>query len=161
MFKRRISYHEYIQSDEWRMKEEAAKKAAGYRCQVCNTSRHEVSLDAHHRSYANLGDEKPDDITVLCRSCHELFSNHGKVQDPKRIKEADFVAILNSFWGRMFFEYGVSMENVGRWRRYETEKGIARELTCGDWKQFDRLMKVVIGRLPKLEEYEEVEDGRF
>ena len=152
IFKNRVNYREYIQSKEWREKAEQAKKEAGYRCQVCNASKHEQRLDAHHRTYANLGNEQPGDITVLCAICHELFSVNGQLTNIKRIKEADFEQILNSFWGRMFWSYGV--DSAGRWQVYETEKKIANEIAGGDWKQFDRLMKVVIKRIPKLEEVE-------
>ena len=79
----RINYHEYITSLEWRQKAEAAKRRAGQRCQVCNRPRSEVTLDAHHRTYERLGDELPEDITVLCRDCHELFSKQGKLAGSK------------------------------------------------------------------------------
>ena len=34
----RLDYHEYIKSDEWKIKASAAKQSAGWRCQVCNLS---------------------------------------------------------------------------------------------------------------------------
>jgi 5-methylcytosine-specific restriction endonuclease McrA len=73
---RRVNYYEYIASPAWRAKADAAKKAAGYRCQVCN--RDGVKLDAHHRTYARLGHERPEDITVLCRDCHELYETNKR-----------------------------------------------------------------------------------
>lgn len=75
-------YYEYIKSPKWREKAEEAKARAGNRCQVCNRSRAEVQLDAHHRTYERLGHELPEDITVLCRECHELY------EDAKRIRSA-------------------------------------------------------------------------
>lgn len=71
--KPRVDYFTYIQSPQWKRKADAAKKRAGYRCQICNRHKSEVTLDAHHRTYERLGDERPDDITVLCRDCHELY----------------------------------------------------------------------------------------
>lgn len=71
---RRVDYYTYIASPEWKSKAEAAKKRAGYRCQVCNRGPQEgARLDAHHRTYARLGHERPEDITVLCHNCHELY----------------------------------------------------------------------------------------
>jgi 5-methylcytosine-specific restriction endonuclease McrA len=59
------------------LKAQAAKRRAGFRCQVCNgTSR----LQAHHRHYLTLGNEKPEDITVLCAECHKLFSKNKRVR---------------------------------------------------------------------------------
>lgn len=73
-----IDYHEYIQSPEWRKRAEAARVRAGNRCQVCNRHRKEVVLDAHHRTYERLGNELPEDITVLCRDCHSLYETAKK-----------------------------------------------------------------------------------
>lgn len=71
--RKRLDYSDYIKSPEWKQKAAVAKKRAGYRCQVCNRHKNEVVLDAHHRTYARLGHERPEDITVLCRNCHELY----------------------------------------------------------------------------------------
>jgi 5-methylcytosine-specific restriction endonuclease McrA len=76
-----VDYNEYtgyISSPEWRQKAEEAKSKAGYRCQVCNRSRTEVQLDAHHRTYERLGNELQEDITVLCRECHQLYEDAKK-----------------------------------------------------------------------------------
>lgn len=76
---RRIDYYEYIASAEWKQKADTAKKAAGYRCQVCNKSKDEgAMLDAHHRTYERLGHERPEDVTVLCRDCHSLFEENKR-----------------------------------------------------------------------------------
>lgn len=74
----KIDYYEYIKSQEWREKAEEAKARAGNRCQVCNRSRAEVQLDAHHRTYDRLGNERPEDITVLCRDCHQIYEDKKK-----------------------------------------------------------------------------------
>lgn len=72
------AYYEYLRSDEWKEKAEKAKAEAGNRCQTCNRSRAETQLDAHHRTYEHLGNERPGDITVLCRDCHQLFEDNKK-----------------------------------------------------------------------------------
>lgn len=64
-------YLQYLKSYDWQVKRQRALKSAGYRCQVCNS---EMSLEVHHRTYDNIGDEQPSDLTVLCDPCHELFS---------------------------------------------------------------------------------------
>lgn len=75
-----IDYYEYINSPEWKKKSEEAKSRAGYRCQVCNRGQEEITLNTHHRSYKNLGNESAEDLTVLCRECHELFESNGKIK---------------------------------------------------------------------------------
>ena len=52
---------------------ELSNCGANWKCQVCNESNDKVVLDAHHRTYERLGDELPEDITVLCRDCHSLY----------------------------------------------------------------------------------------
>ena len=74
-----FSYEEYIVSDEWKERAQQAKARAGQRCQVCNASREDVQLDTHHRTYERLGDEDPRDLIVLCRTCHTLFHEHGRL----------------------------------------------------------------------------------
>lgn len=73
-------YQKYIESKEWQTKAEEAKARVGNRCQVCNRSRAEVQLDAHHRTYERLGKELPEDITVLCRDCHQLYEDEKKAK---------------------------------------------------------------------------------
>ena len=70
-----MDYNAYINSDEWLHKSEQAKRNANYHCQVCyGTER----LEAHHNNYNHLGQELPEDITVLCHKCHSLFSLENK-----------------------------------------------------------------------------------
>ncbi len=73
-----VDYHAYIKSKEWRVKATEAKRRAGWRCQVCNRHKSEVTLAAHHRTYERLGEELASDITVLCRDCHELYEQNRK-----------------------------------------------------------------------------------
>lgn len=67
---RSMSYPEYLQTPEWKRRAKAAKKAAGYRCQVCNKP---GPLHAHHRTYEQRGNERPGDLIALCQDCHKLF----------------------------------------------------------------------------------------
>ncbi len=78
------AYQDYIRSATWKTRAFAAKERADWKCQVCNRSRREVVLDAHHRTYERLGRELPEDITVLCRDCHSLYElnkNHKESEE--------------------------------------------------------------------------------
>jgi 5-methylcytosine-specific restriction endonuclease McrA len=71
-----VDYYKYIRSPKWRRISREAKERAGWKCQVCNgTDR----VQTHHRTYVNLGHEKPEDLFVLCDECHELFSKNGRL----------------------------------------------------------------------------------
>lgn len=69
-------YDIYLQTAHWAAVRLRALDAAGNRCQMCNTDK---LLQVHHRTYANRGSEKPGDVTVLCRDCHEAFHKNGRL----------------------------------------------------------------------------------
>jgi 5-methylcytosine-specific restriction endonuclease McrA len=71
-------YHKYIGSREWREHPVrlAELEASGFRCRLCNTGAEDNVLEAHHRTYANLGNEQPGDLTALCRDCHRVATDH-------------------------------------------------------------------------------------
>jgi hypothetical protein len=67
------TYENYLKSTIWRDLRAAAIERAGGRCQICNS---DLLLQVHHRKYpSSLGWEHPEDLTVLCRRCHDLFHN--------------------------------------------------------------------------------------
>ena len=74
-----VDYYEYIQSPEWHLVSYTAKVNAGWRCRVCNLAGNYSNLHTHHRTYERLGNERPDDLTVLCADCHKLFHDNGKI----------------------------------------------------------------------------------
>lgn len=65
-----VDYHKYLKSARWKAKAKAARKRAGYRCQLCNS---QAPLEVHHRTYERLGYERADDLIALCSSCHQSF----------------------------------------------------------------------------------------
>jgi hypothetical protein len=67
-----VNYESYLHSDDWKKVRKSALRRAKNRCQLCNKT---DGLDVHHRTYENLGKEKPEDVTVLCRECHEKHHN--------------------------------------------------------------------------------------
>jgi len=71
---RTMPYVEYLRSPEWRARRERKLEAADHRCQFCN--RHRSSLDVHHRTYENFGEELDSDLIVVCRACHNTFHRH-------------------------------------------------------------------------------------
>lgn len=90
-----VKYRAYLQSKEWKAKAEAAKIRAGNRCQGCNRPRSEVQLEAHHRTYERIGKERPGDITVLCRDCHQSIEvSKAKISLAQKIKEPECGACI-------------------------------------------------------------------
>lgn len=66
----RVNYAEYIRSEAWQIRRKWKLEQADFKCQVCNSG---GELHVHHRTYARLGSERENDLTVLCKKCHEKF----------------------------------------------------------------------------------------
>lgn len=64
-------YYEYLHSAQWKQKRQEAIERALGKCQLCSSSHR---LEAHHRTYERLGNELPEDITILCNACHRAHS---------------------------------------------------------------------------------------
>ena len=70
MANQEINYLSYLQSPKWRKKRNAALEKAGHKCQLCNSKR---NLHVHHKTYRNIGNERPEDLIVLDARCHMKF----------------------------------------------------------------------------------------
>jgi hypothetical protein len=73
---RHCMYPVYLSSDHWQTVRSFVLARARHRCQVCNST---DQLNVHHRTYARRGAELPEDMIVLCRSCHALFHQAGRL----------------------------------------------------------------------------------
>ena len=61
-------YNTYLRSSHWRKTRVGVLVRAGYRCEECGNNR---SLQIHHLSYSNLGNESPYELQCLCSKCHK------------------------------------------------------------------------------------------
>lgn len=90
-----MDYDEYINSHEWELKASDAKRRADFRCQVCYSP---SDLQVHHRTYIRLGQEDPGDLTVLCDTCHEMYTKAHRITrwllDPVPYKPISFERLL-------------------------------------------------------------------
>lgn len=73
-----IPYYEYLETSAWKAKRRQKFRQAGYRCQICNSG---GTLNVHHRTYERVGNELLEDLVVLCRNCHDLFYEHGRLEE--------------------------------------------------------------------------------
>lgn len=101
-----VDYYEYIASEEWRSKADATKARDGH-CLLCGSTHH---LDAHHLTYAHLGDERPDELVTLCRRCHELVHENGLHESLSgligKLTNKDDAARATKGWGAMYDRFG-------------------------------------------------------
>ncbi|MCV3216612.1 replicative DNA helicase [Plectonema radiosum NIES-515] len=79
-----LKYHEYINSQEWQEVRKLALQRSGDKCQICGSKN---SLDVHHNSYDNLGNEREnlEDLVVLCSEHHQLY--HDALAEVERLAD--------------------------------------------------------------------------
>jgi len=73
-----MPYKEYLKTEHWERTRSEAMKRADYRCQMCNAG--DCELHTHHRTYEHLGNEKREDLIVLCEPCHSTFHKHRELE---------------------------------------------------------------------------------
>lgn len=80
-----MPYYDYLRTEEWQERRKKALKRAGFRCQVCNI--YGVRLNVHHRTYERRGEEDNKDLITLCKNCHTIFHENGKLASYGEIEE--------------------------------------------------------------------------
>lgn len=58
---------EYLNSEHWLEFARIVREFWGNKCVMCNKS----AKDVHHRTYERLGNERLQDVVLLCRDCHD------------------------------------------------------------------------------------------
>ena len=70
--KYRKKYKDYLASDQWaKIKIELLE----YRGAFCERCGNDNFLQVHHKTYKNVFNEEPEDLEILCKSCHEEEHN--------------------------------------------------------------------------------------
>jgi hypothetical protein len=73
-------YRDYLLTPEWAQRRRGALRRAGHACQTCGGG---GRLHVHHRTYERRGEERPDDLLVLCEDCHLAVHTTGGSHRPK------------------------------------------------------------------------------
>ncbi len=84
-------YRSYIKSKRWHRKREEKLKSVGWKCENCG-ERHD--LHVHHLSYRHLGDEKLDELQVLCEGCHCNEHEDEGFVDPITSRYLEFMSCV-------------------------------------------------------------------
>jgi len=93
-----MSYKEYLETDHWREKRKSALYRAKFKCQLCSSKE---NLHVHHNTYENRGNEKNEDLIVLCKECHER--HHGKlIEEKEESKNEKQIEISNQIKTKLF-----------------------------------------------------------
>ncbi len=78
---RRMPYHAYLQTPEWKRRRNRALARASWRCEQRDCTSTE-QLEVHHRRYDQLGAEPDEDLCVLCYGHH-----HGLHARAERLRQ--------------------------------------------------------------------------
>ena len=65
-------YKKYLLSDEWAQLKIDLFDHRGRECERCGSDKY---LQVHHLSYKNIFNEEPEDLEILCKSCHKKEHN--------------------------------------------------------------------------------------
>ena len=73
----RYTYNKYLCSEEWQDKRKHRLYIDCGMCTKCGKNSEQATLQAHHLTYKNVGDEDVyQDLVILCSHCHTI--EHGK-----------------------------------------------------------------------------------
>lgn len=70
IFMKNRDYKNYLKTNHWKEKRKKVLKGAKFKCQLCSNTN---NLHVHHNTYKNIGNEKKEDLIVLCDGCHKKF----------------------------------------------------------------------------------------
>ena len=76
----KAEYDDYLKSDRWKYLTQAIRRAVKA-CEMCSFP---YELNVHHKTYKRVGNERREDLIVLCRSCH---SRHHFVETADSIPD--------------------------------------------------------------------------
>ena len=80
---RQLAYPDYLKTRHWAEVKTAMRIAHGAKCQGDQCQgfdsywRDESHIHVHHMTYANKGNERYNDLRLLCESCHERAHKFG------------------------------------------------------------------------------------
>lgn len=80
-----INYKKVIHSDKWKLFRNNIMKKFSHTCQKCFRKFKPGFLHVHHLHYKTLGNEKEDDVLLLCQDCHH--EEHVRINRERKIKK--------------------------------------------------------------------------
>lgn len=64
----KATYLDYLKSKKWKSIRIKLFEMRGHRCELCGGNK---VIQVHHIDYIRIGNERPFDLVVLCKDCHE------------------------------------------------------------------------------------------
>jgi 5-methylcytosine-specific restriction endonuclease McrA len=115
----------YMKTAKLKKKRKAKLDQAGRRCERCGSVN--GRMDVHHKTYDRLGNERLEDLVVLCVRCHEIEDEHRAAEAKERsanaLDDAIFESGLDTYatrkygdgWPDRGFDYYDIAEEYAQW----------------------------------------------
>lgn len=68
---RRKEYQDYLHSAAWKNKRQYILETRNCTCERCGDMPELYLLHVHHKTYARIFNELPEDLELLCKPCHK------------------------------------------------------------------------------------------
>jgi hypothetical protein len=119
----RDKYETVINSFRWRGLKMRLLSQRGKRCQRCNQPR--WPLELHHKTYERLGEERDDDLELLCSQCHvvadEERAEAGRVRASEALDDARFYGWCRAVYGEDYEPDDLDYERYEEWLERKEE----------------------------------------
>jgi hypothetical protein len=69
----RAAYQAYLRTPQWAERRARALKKAKNKCSMCSSKK---NLECHHRTYERIGQERDEDLLIICSVCHGAHHGH-------------------------------------------------------------------------------------
>lgn len=90
-------YANYMNSARWTAFREVALARAKRRCRACSSP---DDLHVHHLTYERLGNERLEDVVVLCENCHDIVHRIERTTSQDLISATNTVTRAAQWLGR-------------------------------------------------------------
>jgi hypothetical protein len=121
----------YMRTSKWKKRRKAKLDQTRGQCERCSswTGR----KDVHHKTYERLGNERLDDLIVLCTHCHEVEDERRAAEAKQRsaaaLDDAIWESGLNTFGIKKYDEdwyitpgYDIVAEEYAEWLERRQER---------------------------------------
>lgn len=72
------AYNGYLESDEWERKRKCILDRDKHTCTIRREWCTRRATEVHHLTYANVGNERLEDLTSICHNCHEVITEESR-----------------------------------------------------------------------------------
>lgn len=108
----RERYNAVIASKRWRRLRAKRLSKCNHSCERCGwhkeTRDKSRTLDLHHRTYERLGEERDEDLEIVCSWCHGKADRERAAEGRRRAKDALHDAQFNGWATKVYGEdYGM------------------------------------------------------